>query len=81
MVANVPFQELAKADEGECCYDFSIDGEQYAFLEFHAVREFVERVNRRAEENMEKTGKLEGAHYAAMRLELEKLEKGIQDEG
>lgn len=35
-----------------------------------AVESFFERVCRRAEANMEKTGTLEGAHYAAMRTEL-----------
>lgn len=38
-----------------------------------AVRSFVDRVCERAEENMERTGKLEGAHYNAMLVELEKL--------
>lgn len=33
------------------------------------IRQFVKRVNNRAEANMEKTGKLEGAHYAAIQLE------------
>lgn len=41
--------------------------------EREAVRAFVAKVNRQAEANMEKTGKLEGAHYAAMQLELSKL--------
>ena len=31
------------------------------------IRAFCDEVNRRAEANMLKTGKLEGAHYAAMR--------------
>lgn len=35
-----------------------------------AIRIFVERVNYRAEANIEKTGKLEGAHCAAMQQEL-----------
>lgn len=30
------------------------------------IRAFCEEVNRRAEKNMLKTGKLEGSHYAAM---------------
>lgn len=30
------------------------------------INDFVERVEREAEKNMMKTGKLEGAHYAAM---------------
>jgi hypothetical protein len=37
---------------------------------------FVERVNVRAEENMEKTGRLEGSHYAAMQVELEIVREG-----
>lgn len=32
-----------------------------------AILDFVERVERRAEDHMLKTGKLEGAHYAAMK--------------
>lgn len=32
--------------------------------------EFVEGVERRAEDNVLKTNKLEGAHYAAMKAEL-----------
>lgn len=31
------------------------------------IKEFVEQVERKAEEKMLKTGKLEGAHYAAMK--------------
>jgi hypothetical protein len=31
------------------------------------IRAFCDEVNRRAEANMLKTGKLEGSHYAAMR--------------
>jgi len=42
--------------------------------EREAIREFVKRVEARAERNMEKTGKLEGAHYAAMMAELVKLD-------
>ena len=38
-----------------------------------AIRAFVERVNERAESNMEKTGKLEGSHYAAMQSVLKEL--------
>jgi len=47
---------------GECCKK--------------AIREFVQRVCVRAESNMELTGKfkLEGAHYAALKAELAKLE-------
>lgn len=45
---------------GECCKK--------------AIREFVQRVCVQAESNMELTGKLEGAHYAALKLELAKLE-------
>jgi hypothetical protein len=38
-----------------------------------AVKEFVEEVERRAESNMLKTGKLEGAHYRAMKDVLEEM--------
>lgn len=38
-----------------------------------AIEEFVYRVCKRAEENMERTGKLEGSHYNAMLVELEKM--------
>ena len=44
--------------------------------EREAIRKFVQRVNARAEAIMEKTGKLEGAHYAAMQLELKALLEG-----
>ena len=44
-----------------------------------AIEQFVERVNRAAEFAMEKTGKLEGAHYAGMQLELAAIREG-QDE-
>lgn len=37
------------------------------------VQQFVEEVNRRAERNLETTGRLEGAHYAAMRSVLAEL--------
>jgi len=33
------------------------------------IGEFIQKVERRAEANMLKTGKLEGAHYAAMKAE------------
>jgi hypothetical protein len=46
--------------------------------ENEAIRLFVERVNALAEENMEKTSKLEGAHYSAMQVELKKLEMSLQ---
>lgn len=39
------------------------------------IREFVQRVEAQAEINMLKTGKLEGAHYAAMKKELETIRK------
>lgn len=38
-----------------------------------AVREFAQRVCARAESNMEITGRLEGAHYAALVVELARL--------
>ncbi len=49
---------------------------QYALpkIELAAVRRFVDEVNRRAEANMLKTGKLEGSHYAAMRTVLAEME-------
>lgn len=34
------------------------------------VREYVQRVNERALQNMAHTGRLEGAHYAAMQVVL-----------
>jgi hypothetical protein len=40
------------------------------------IQRFVDRVNRRAEANMEKTGRLEGAHYAAMQSELAAMKAG-----
>jgi hypothetical protein len=44
--------------------------------EREAIKEFVNRVETRAEGNMEKTGKLEGAHYAAMKAELDIMPGG-----
>ena len=45
---------------------------------YEVVRAFVERVNRKAERKMVHTGKLEGAHYAAMREELAALERAAE---
>lgn len=39
-----------------------------------AIAEFVRRVNAQAEKNMLKTGKLEGAHHAAMKQVLKEWE-------
>jgi len=36
-------------------------------IQKNAIKDFCERVNRIAEVNMIKTGKLEGSHYAAMK--------------
>lgn len=48
-----------------------------AFVEKVAVvREFVEKVERKAEDKMLKTGKLEGAHYAAMKQLQAEMEGG-----
>lgn len=41
--------------------------------ELTIIEAFVSRVNARAEQNMERTGKLEGSHYAAMQVELKLL--------
>jgi len=41
------------------------------------IKDFVARVELRAEEKMLKTGKLEGAHYAAMK-EIAKSLKGVR---
>lgn len=44
-------------------------------IELAAIREFVKRVEARAEETMSKPPyKLEGAHYNAMKIELALLE-------
>jgi hypothetical protein len=43
----------------------------------NAIDEFVEAVERMAEEKMLKTGKLEGAHYAAMK----ELQRSIKSRG
>lgn len=40
------------------------------------IHNFIERVERRAEEKMLKTGKLEGAHYAAMKQLQADMEGG-----
>lgn len=55
---------------------FTFDwGEEVEPEETAVLRRFYDDVCRRAERNMEKTGKLEGAHYAAMRSLLN--EKGV----
>lgn len=41
------------------------------------IEAFVEVVERRAEEKMLKTGRLEGAHYAAMKQLLRELQERI----
>ena len=41
-----------------------------AVEEWDIIRAFVARVNRKAEDKMAHTGKLEGSHYAAMCEEL-----------
>ena len=46
--------------------------------EREAILAFVERVNARAETNIEKTGKLEGSHYAAMTVEARKIEELVK---
>lgn len=43
--------------------------------QIEAINWFVEQVEKQAEENMLKTHKLEGAHYAAMK----KLQKELKD--
>lgn len=58
IVSLIEFSELLVASE----------------TELQHIREFIQRVNARAEANIEKTGKLEGAHYAAMQVEFKKLE-------
>lgn len=40
------------------------------------IEEFVREVERRAEQKMLLTGKLEGAHYAAMKQLLEEIKGG-----
>ena len=48
---------------------------EIAEAEREAIKDFVRRVEARAEENIQKLGKLEGAHYAAMKVELAELDK------
>ncbi len=43
------------------------------------IEAFVGRVNARAEQNMQKTGRLEGMHYAAMKTELDALRMASQE--
>jgi hypothetical protein len=47
--------------------------------ELEIIEAFVQRVNNRAEANIEKTHKLEGSHYAAMTVELEILKSKYKD--
>ncbi len=55
---------------------FAFDwGKEVEPEETAVLRRFYDDVCRRAEHNMEKTGKLEGAHYAAMRSVL--AERGV----
>lgn len=55
-----------------------LDGEEkqcYVNIERDIIRAFYAEVCRIAEENMLKTSKLEGSHYAAMKQLLEKYER------
>jgi len=45
-------------------------------VQLMVIRRFIERVNERAEANMQKTNRLEGSHYAAMRSVLAEMEQG-----
>lgn len=49
--------------------------DEYTFIPSHTLsakvaQQFYDEVCRRAEQNMQKTGRLEGAHYAAMQSVL-----------
>lgn len=56
--------------------DLMVIPEEYTWLgdELHIIDSFIEIVEKTAEENMLKTGKLEGSHYAAMKQIRENLE-------
>jgi hypothetical protein len=45
---------------------------------YNIIWEFVERVERRAEAEIEKTHKIEGAHFRAIFAELRILEKELE---
>lgn len=49
------------------------NGEKPEIMPVDVVERFVQQVNRMAELNMIKTGKLEGAHYAAMNQLLQEM--------
>lgn len=49
--------------------------ETYKEISIRILEEFVSKVEKRAEEKMILTGKLEGAHYAAMKEILRELKE------
>lgn len=74
-------EEFERANAGSCLRICDHDGEYedvalqckyegwlqaWPILKLKFINEFISEVNRRAENNMLKTGKLEGSHYAAM---------------
>jgi len=66
-----------------CCPDCSTltvaERNQIREGQVAAILRFCESVERLAEEKMQKTGKLEGAHYAAMRQLRDGLHRGEED--
>lgn len=50
-----------------CCNVCGLPEQSELWHTFDVIRQFVAEVERRAEDKMLKTGKLEGAHYAAMK--------------
>jgi len=63
-----------------CCNICGLPEQTEPWDTFDLIRQFVAEVERRAEDKMLKTGKLEGAHYAAMKQVAQEWEAAIDAE-
>jgi hypothetical protein len=60
-----------------CCNICGLPEQTEPWDTFDLIRQFVAEVERRAEDKMLKTGKLEGAHYAAMKQVAQEWQSAI----
>ncbi len=61
-----------------CCNICGLPEQTEPWNTFDLIRKFIAEVERRAEDKMLKTGKLEGAHYAAMKQVAQEWEAAIK---
>lgn len=80
------FEELVQRVREAVCVKFDLKREALSDTaaagreaELRVIERYVKKVNARAEENMLKTGKLEGAHHAAMKAELEAMREEVKE--